>query len=190
MKAGFSRAALILFSVAIGSLAGCSTSTPPTAPAPTTKSDPAVAVPAANVSLNDLDEAKFKTWLEQQKGTVVVIDFWATWCGPCVKLIPHTVEVAHTYRDKGLVTATVSLDDLDNREEVIKFLQSKGADTTNFISTIGGGGGIAEPFEFFAIPDGSIPCFKVYDRQGNLRQTLDAPEEPAFSKLIETLLAE
>jgi cytochrome c biogenesis protein CcmG/thiol:disulfide interchange protein DsbE len=38
--------------------------------------------------------------LEQLKGKIIVLDFWATWCGPCIASIPHTNELAAKYKDK------------------------------------------------------------------------------------------
>src|SRR5262245_55724643 len=44
---------------------------------------------------------------DDMKGKVVVIDFWATWCGPCIKAIPHTNEIAEKYKEKGVVVIGV-----------------------------------------------------------------------------------
>jgi thiol-disulfide isomerase/thioredoxin len=47
--------------------------------------------------------------LDNQKaeGKILVIDFWATWCGPCLNAIPHNNEVAKKYADKGVVVVGV-----------------------------------------------------------------------------------
>jgi thiol-disulfide isomerase/thioredoxin len=40
---------------------------------------------------------------EKAKGKIVLIDFWATWCGPCIAQIPHANEIAKMYADKGVI---------------------------------------------------------------------------------------
>jgi thiol-disulfide isomerase/thioredoxin len=44
---------------------------------------------------------------EQMKGKVVVVDFYATWCGPCMAAIPHNNELLKKYKDKGLILVGV-----------------------------------------------------------------------------------
>ena len=44
---------------------------------------------------------------EEMKGKVVIVDFYATWCGPCMAAIPHNNELLKKYKDKGLVIVGV-----------------------------------------------------------------------------------
>lgn len=48
--------------------------------------------------------------LSKLKGKVVIVNFWATWCGPCVREIPDFVELYKQYKDKGLEIVGISID--------------------------------------------------------------------------------
>ena len=63
--------------------------------------------PAPDFQLNDLDGHPVK--LADLRGKIVVLDFWATWCGPCVASLPLVTEVATSFKDRGVVFYAVNL---------------------------------------------------------------------------------
>lgn len=69
--------------------------------------------PAPEISLPD-PKGKVRS-LSELKGKVVLLDFWASWCGPCRRENPHVVEVYNKYKAKGFEVFSVSLDGVDPR---------------------------------------------------------------------------
>src|SRR5262245_9949544 len=77
---------------------------------PTTAACPANAKPAnMNFTLKDIEHKDVK--LASLKGKVVLLDFWATWCGPCKIEIPWFIEFQNKYGKQGLQVVGVSVDD-------------------------------------------------------------------------------
>ncbi len=53
--------------------------------------------------------------LDDMKGKVVLIDFWATWCGPCREALPHMKELAKKFQEQPLLVLSISLDDNEQK---------------------------------------------------------------------------
>lgn len=126
-----------------------------------------------DVKLSEGDRETFAQILSRHHGQVVLVDFWATWCGPCVKQFPHTVELSHKYRDQGLAVVTVSMNEPKERDSVLAFLTRQKADVENLLPKYGAGSEFLEAFDL----RGDVPFYKLYDKQGVLRYTFS--DDPA-----------
>jgi thiol-disulfide isomerase/thioredoxin len=68
--------------------------------------------------------------LEDLKGKVVLIDFWATWCGPCREALPHMQQIAKKFQGQPLVIVSVSLD--QNEKKWKDFISKNGMTWLNY----------------------------------------------------------
>jgi thiol-disulfide isomerase/thioredoxin len=69
-------------------------------------------------SINLLDGQKTK--LADYSGKVLVVDLWATWCGPCRQEIPHLVEIAKEYKSKGVEVIGLTNEDPEIHSQTVK----------------------------------------------------------------------
>lgn len=110
-------------------VAGCGNAA---APRPMSESEPSVAAkkPDANqeaitkaldVPIAKLDGSTFK--LEDYRGKVLVVDFWGTFCPPCVKQVPELVKLNDKYRDRGLMLIGLTADPKSDQDKVEEFIK-------------------------------------------------------------------
>ncbi|MGD9636691.1 MAG: TlpA family protein disulfide reductase [Pirellulales bacterium] len=178
--------------------AGCS-QTPRAASQPATaetSSSPDRVEPTL-VDLTLVDRAAFDAVLSRTKGKVILVDGWATWCGPCVEQLPHSLALAKEHGDDGLEVVTLNFDDPDSAESAVAILKKSGAPAANVTNLQTKFGGSTESMDAFEITSGALPHYKLYDRQGKLRQTfeLDPSAKEQFTpadidRAVAELLAE
>jgi len=75
----------------------------------------------AELKLRDLAGRKVR--LSDYRGKILVLNFWATWCGPCREEMPMLVEAEKTWTAKGVTFIAVSLDDDHTRTNIPKFIE-------------------------------------------------------------------
>ena len=113
-------------------------------------------IPAPSWQAKDLDGKTVSS--SELEGKVVLVDFWATWCGSCVEMVPNLKAVDAAYREKGLVVVGMSLD--DTPKEVKEFVKENDVQYKSLMANEKAIKDFGE-FEF-------IPMAYLIDRQGKI----------------------
>jgi peroxiredoxin len=88
------------------------------------------------VALTDLDEAALSKLVKNETEQLLVINVWATWCGPCLLELPEFVTMNRMYRQRKFKLVTISMDEFDQKADALKALTDRHVSTTNYLSTI------------------------------------------------------
>jgi cytochrome c biogenesis protein CcmG/thiol:disulfide interchange protein DsbE len=136
---------LLLLSTSM--LAGCYSGTRP----------PRIGNPAKEFSVQDSDR---KVSLDQFRGQIVVLNFWATWCPPCLEELPSLMTMQERMRGRGVVVVGVSID--VDQDAYHRFLKQQGI---NFLT-------VRDPQQKVASLYGTTgwPETYIIDREGVLRR--------------------
>ncbi|SDW06498.1 TlpA family protein disulfide reductase [Nitrosomonas communis] len=138
--------------------------------------------PPPHCQLASLDGKSAEDW-EAMKGDVIYVDFWASWCPPCVKSFPFMSQLMHEFKDKGLKVIGINLD--ENLEDAKEFLAKR---PVNFSIMVDTSKRCAQDFNVMA-----MPSTYIIDKRGLVRHIhrgFRAGETEELRGLIQALLQE
>ena len=132
--------------------------------------------PLPNLSLDDINGQKWN--LEDNRGSVVLLNFWATWCAPCRSEIPVLVSLSKTYKTGGLKVVGVSVDS-ENVAQINKFIKDFKVDYQIVLAVPGS----------LLSQQKAIPMSLLIDEKGVLaKKYVGAIEKSVLEKNIKALL--
>src|SRR5262249_42991073 len=91
---------------------------------------------AEPVTLDKLDEAGVAKLAKNDSKKLLLVNVWASWCGPCVTELPEFVTMNRMYRGRDFQLVTISMDDPDKEKAVFDVLRAKHVAATNYILTM------------------------------------------------------
>ena len=105
---------------------------------------------------------------------VYVVEFWATWCGPCIVMMPHMAEMQAEYRDKGVTFIGYTAKDPNNTAEKVSTFVSKRGPKLGYTFAYGD---TSDTYDAYmkAAGQGGIPCSYVVDKGKTLIQPYKKP---------------
>lgn len=116
-----------------------------------------------------------KVDLAKLQGKVVLIDFWATWCGPCMREVPNVVAAYKKYHDRGFEIVGISLD--QSKESMMKVAAAKGMTWPQYFDGKGWGNEISTAYHIKSIPTmwlvGKNGLVATTEARGNLEGEIE-----------------
>lgn len=118
--------------------------------------------------------------LSDLKGKVVLVNFWGTWCVPCLQEIPELVALSHRFKDEGFEVVGIAVDS-GRPEDIRSFMAAHGIDYQILIGDLG-----IVKSRFFVV---GFPTSLLIDRQGTIRKRYVGPQtEEVLKHDVESLL--
>jgi thiol-disulfide isomerase/thioredoxin len=143
---------------------------------------PALSAPAEKLS--PVDQAGYQKLLASNKGSVLVVDFWATWCVPCRAEMPQLAKLHQKYGACGVKLITISADEPETEAGALPFLKKAGITGPAYIKRA------KDDDAFINAIDpkwsGALPALFIYDRQGRKTKAFIGETEMAE---VDALLA-
>jgi thiol-disulfide isomerase/thioredoxin len=142
---------------------------------------------AGSVRIAPVDEAGYRKLIAANKGKVVLVDFWATWCKPCRAEMPELAGLYARLAPKGLQVITVSADEPEKEADALQFLKETGMSSPAYIRRASDDDAFINSVD--AKWSGALPAMFLYDRNGRkvksfIGETPMKDLEAAISRLL------
>jgi thiol-disulfide isomerase/thioredoxin len=157
---------------------------PSDAPTPTSVDTPT----PSPVKVEPVSPEEFQKYIASQRGKVVFVDFWATYCLPCREKFPRTLALAKKYSGEGLTAVSMSMDSPEPsyKKQIFEFLRKQNSQIKNFANRLED---TDAAFAALDIAGGALPHYKIYGRDGKLRNKFGGdPDHPFDETDIERAL--
>ena len=138
---------------------------------------------ASDFTLRDINGQSVN--LAAYKGKVIVLSFWATWCGPCKEEMPHLQKMYDAKKDDGFVLLSISSDDARTASRVKPYIKSKGYNFQVLLDRDSSVTGIYNPQK-------TLPWTVVIDREFNVAKIhsgYNPGDEVELEHIVDNLLA-
>lgn len=128
------------------------------------------------VTLEKIELDELAELLKNDTDQLRLVNFWATWCGPCIIEYPEFIEIQRMYGDRDFEFVSVSLDSPDAEDKVLNFLKKKYSATTNYL--------VNSDDKYAAIDivkndwDGSLPLTLLIEPGGNVYHKVAGTIDP------------
>jgi thiol-disulfide isomerase/thioredoxin len=133
-----------------------------------------------------ISDKEVKSLVAKNKGKVIVLNFWATWCPPCVEEFPALVKLYKAYNAKGVEVIGVSLNDVEELKDVQAFLRKQNPPFPIYLA-----GSVEDAF-YQSIDkrwESEMPLTMIYGKDGKLRYFHNEGRTYAqFEKDVQSLL--
>jgi len=140
------------------------------------------------VSVKAVTASGLRDVLKAHRGKVLLVDFWATWCGPCREQFPKLAKWQKEYDEAGLQVISVSLDELSAKDGKVKeWLQQYEADLETLILDVPNHSDFVQSWS--SKWEGAIPALFIFDREGNMTHQVLGTQHGNIEKMFRPLLA-
>lgn len=139
-------------------------------------------------ALSPVDEPAFRRIVAAHRDSVLLVDFWATWCAPCREEFPKLVSLHSTYRDRGLSFVAISCDEPEQEANAGAFLKQQAAPTPFYVKRARSDDQFIDSID----PEwsGALPALFLFDRAGRkVKSFIGETDIKSIEASLKTLLA-